>query len=363
MGGYERYVTSLLAALATLPGDERYVAFTERHYGPRVVPATPRVALRPVATLPRFIAKVLLQDQTYWPALLRRAAPDVVHTPIFAGMWRAPRPYVLTLHDLIPLRDPQSLTRSAAWYWRTILPRAVTRADAILTDSEFSRAEICAHFGLAPERVTAIPLGVDARFRPVENPVRLDEVRRHYGLAGDFLLFVGIASPRKNVDRLVAAFTALPDAVLGGTQLVLVGPPGWKNGALERVLATPRARTRVRRLGHVPDDELPALYTLARGAVNLSSYEGFGLPALEALACGSPLLCSATSAFPEVVGDCALLVDPLDRDAVGAGLAALLTDDDERAARRARGIRHAQAFTWRRTAEATLAVYRRVARR
>ena len=362
MGGYERYVTALLAALATLPGDERYVAFTERSYGPRIVPASARVAVRAVATLPRFIAKVLLQDQTYWPALLRRQHLDVVHTPIFAGMARAPRPYVLTLHDLIPLRDPGSLTRSAAWYWRTILPRAVARADAIITDSEFSRAEICTHFDLPRERVTAIPLGVDARFRPIRNDARRDEVRRQYGLDRDFLLFVGIPSPRKNVDRLVDAFTTLPDALLGDTQLVLVGPPGWKNGALERALAMQRARGRVRRLGHVADDDLPVLYGLARGAVNLSSYEGFGLPALEALACGTPLLCARTSAFPELVGDCALTVDPLDRDAVAAGLAALLGDAD-RDAQRARGIAHAQTFTWRRTAEATLAVYRRVAGR
>ena len=361
MGGYERYVVSLLSALAALPGDERYVVATERAYGPSVIPRHPRITPQPVTTLPRFITKVLLQDQTYWPALFRGFRADVVHTPIFAGMSRAPRPYVLTLHDLIPLRDPASVTRSAAWYWRTVLPRAVARADVVITDSEFSRAEILDEFGLAGDRVVTVPLGVDPRFAPVSDPARLAATRARYGLRERFLLFVGMPSPRKNVDRLVTAYAALPAATRRDTELVLVGPPGWKNDALTRALGAPGVAGCVRRLGVVADDDLPALYTLATGVVNLSSYEGFGLPALEALACGTPLVCARTSAFPEVVGDCALLVTPTDGHAVTAALAALLAGGTEVAARRERGIDHARGFTWHRTAAATLDAYRRAA--
>jgi alpha-1,3-rhamnosyl/mannosyltransferase len=362
MGGYERYVVSLLGGLAALSGDEDYVVVTDREYGPTVVPHDGRVRVHPVATLPRFILKVLLQDQSYWPALFRQLGATVIHTPIFAGMWRAPRPYVLTLHDLVPLRDAASLTRSAAWYWRTVLPRAVARADAIITDSEFSRAEIVAHFAVPSDRVIAIPLGVEARFAAIADRETLEDVRRRHALPERFLLFVGMPSPRKNVDRLVRVFATLPRAVRADARLVLVGPPGWKNAALDRELATPAARACVQRLGVVSDHDLPALYTLATGAVNLSRYEGFGLPALEALACGTPLVCARASAFPEVVGDCALLVPPTDDDAIAAGLTALLAPGADLAARRARGIERARRFTWRRTAAETLAVYRRVAR-
>ncbi len=127
------------------------VAFTERAYGPKLVPVGAEG--HALATLPRFLLKVLLQDQTYWPWLMRRAGVDVVHTPIFAGMVAAPRPYVLTLHDLIPLQTPEAVSRSAAAYWRLVLPRSVARADAIITGSEFTRREILDWFGLPPERV------------------------------------------------------------------------------------------------------------------------------------------------------------------------------------------------------------------
>lgn len=357
MGGYERYASSLLQALGELTGDHQMVVFTERTYGARVLPEGARMERHAPATLPLFIAKVLLQDQTYWPFLMRRTGVDVVHSPIFAGMTRAPRPYVLTVHDMIPIRAPATLTPMAAWYWRTVLPRAVARADRIITVSEFSRGEICDHFGLPPERVVSIPLGVAPRFRPLQHPEQRRGIRDRYRLAPPFLLFVGIASPRKNIDRLVSAFAQLPPSVRGDAELLLVGPPGWRSASLRRLLAGP-AGQHVRHLGVVPEDDLPGLYSLAQGAVNLSSYEGFGLPALEALACGTPLVCANAGAFPEVVQDCAILVDPRDEAAVRDALTKLLRADSDLRNRSERGVRRATEFTWERTAQATLAVYR-----
>ncbi len=359
MGGYERYASSLLRALVALPGSHRMVAFTERAYGPRLVPAG--AENQTVATLPKFLLKVLLQDQTYWPALMRRAGLDVVHTPVFAGMARAPKPYVLTLHDLIPLQQPDAISRTAAAYWRLVLPRAVARADAIITGAEFIRREILEWFALPPERVVVVPHGVEARFAPVDDPAIRDDVRRRYALPERFLLFVGIASPRKNLDRLVRAFGALRDAERGATHLVLAGPAGWKNEALAAALAASPVASRIRHVGVVADADLPALYATAVAAVNLSSREGFGLPALEALACGAPLVCADRTTFPEVVGDDAWLVDPDDERATAAALATVIAGGAEVEARRARGLVRARRFTWQRTAEATLAVYRGVA--
>ena len=359
MGGYERYAGRLLAALARLPGPHRMVAFTERAYGPRLVP--PGVEHHAVATLPRFLLKVFLQDQTYFPLLFRRARVDVVHTPIFAGMIAAPRPYVLTLHDLIPLQTPEVISRSAAAYWRLVLPRSVVRADAVITGSEFTRREILDWFGLPPERVVTVPHGVDPWFAPVDDEAARARVRARHALPTRFLLFVGIASPRKNLDRLVRAFGALRDDEREDAQLVFAGPAGWKNASFEAAVAASPVAERIRHLGVVADEDLPVLYSLATGVANLSSREGFGLPALEALACGVPLVCADRTSFPEVVGDAALLVDPDDEPAVARALAAVLAGGAEVEARRARGLVRARAFTWERAAAATLAVYRAVA--
>lgn len=359
MGGYERYVRSLLDALVRLPGEHVMVAFTERSYGPRLVP--PGAETHRLATLPRFVAKVLLQDQTYWPWLLRGARLDVMHTPIFAGMIRPPRPYVLTVHDLIPLQTPDVITRSAAWYWQVILPRSITRAEVVITGSEFTRGEVLERFGLPAERVVAIPHGVEPRFAPNDHEEVSRRVRERYRLPSRYLLFVGIASPRKNIDRLVRAFGALTDAERGEAHLLLAGPAGWKNARLAEALAASPIPQRIRHLGVVADEDLPALYGMAAGVANLSSREGFGLPALEAMACGTALVCANRTSFPEVVGDAALLVDPDDDDAIVRALAALLGGGPEIEARRARGLARAREFTWERAAAATLDVYRRLA--
>lgn len=359
MGGYERYASQLLEALVRLPGEHVMVAFTERVYGPRLVPIGAEA--HPLATIPRFLPKVLLQDQIYWPVIMRRANLDVVHTPIFAGMLASPRPYVLTVHDLIPLQMPAAVSRSAAWYWRALLPHTITRADAIITGSEFTRGEILDRFGLPPSRVVTVPHGVESRFAPVADAATVRRVRERYRLPPRYLLFVGIASPRKNIDRLVRAFGALTDAERDGSHLLLAGPAGWKNAALASALAASPVPHLIRHLGVVADDDLPALYSLAAGVANLSSREGFGLPALEALACGTPLVCANRTSFPEVVGDAALLVDPDDEEAVIRSLAVLLAGGSAVETRRVRGLERARSFTWERAAAGTLAIYRSVA--
>jgi glycosyltransferase involved in cell wall biosynthesis len=357
MGGYERYATRLLHALVGLPDPPDIVAFIERTYGPRLVPA--KAEARPVATLPKFLLKVMLQDQTYLPMLMRQARVDVVHTPIFAGMIAAPRPYVLTLHDLIPLQTPEAMSRSAA-YWRMVLPRAARRAAAIITGSDFTRDEIRAFFDFPSDRVITIPHGVEPRFAPVVDPAVLAPVRARHALPARFILFVGIASPRKNVDRLVRAFSALAESDRGDAQLVLAGPTGWNNESLDAAVAASPVAARIRRLGVVAEEDLPALYSIATAVATLSSREGFGLPALEALACGAPLVCANRTSFPEVVGDAALLVDPDDESAVTAALAEVLAGGAGVGARRTSGLARARTFTWERTAAATREVYRRV---
>lgn len=362
MGGYERYVRSLLGTFARDPHAPDLVVLTDRRYGPTIVPAHPRITTRRLHTLSRFVLKTMIQDQWQLPLVMRRLGVDVVHSPVFAGMGHAPRPYVLTLHDLIPLQQPASLSRSAAWYWRTILPRSVRRADRILTVSEFSRREILRHFDLPSDRVVAIPLAVDPAFLEHDTAAAREAVRARYRLPDVFLLFVGITSPRKNLPRIVDAFAALPVSVRGNAVLVLAGPTGWGNDALDAAVARAAPAARVQRIGVVDERDLPVLYRLARGVVSISLQEGFALPALEALASGTPLACADGTAYPELVDACALRVDPRDTAAITDALATLLEGGPEVEERRRRGRDRAAIFRWDRTAEATRVVYESVAR-
>ena len=320
--------------------------FTENAYGPKLVPVGAEG--HALATLPRFLLKVLLQDQTYWPWLMRRAGVDVVHTPIFAGMVAAPRPYVLTLHDLIPLQTPEAVSRSAAAYWRLVLPRSVARADAIITGSDFTRREILDWFGLPPERVVTVWHGVDPCFAPVDDEATQARVRARYRLPARFLLFVGIASPRKNIDRLVQAFGALRDDERGDAHLLLAGPAGWKNEALEAAIAATR-RVRIRHLGVVADADLPALYGLAAGVARISR-AAKGSDCRRSKRSRAVRRSSApTGRAFEVVGDAAWLVDPDDGAAVARALATVLAGGAEWVAT-GPWARPCRAFTWERAA-------------
>jgi alpha-1,3-rhamnosyl/mannosyltransferase len=260
------------------------------------------------------------------------------------------------------LQTPDAITASAASYWRLVLPQSIVRADVVITGSEFTRGEVLERFALPAERVVSIPHGVEPRFTPIDDDDVLRRVRDRYRLPPRYLLFVGIASPRKNIDRLIRAFGALTDRERGDAHLLLVGPRGWKNARLTDALAASPIPHLIRHLGVVPDEDLPALYSLASGVANLSSREGFGLPALEAMACGVPLVCADRTSFPEVVGDAALLVNPDDFDAIVGALATLLAGGEDVDVRRVRGLARARAFTWERAAAATLEIYRRLAR-
>ena len=293
-------------------------------------------------------------------SLARRHGYDLIHYPNQFGGALLPRRVrrVVTLHDLTPLLYPRYHPWQTVLGYRLLLRPALRRADRVLVDSAATRAEVV-DAGLAPaDRVTAIALGVGDGFRP---GVRSDDFARRYDLPERFVLTVGVFEPRKNHALLVDALAAL-HARGEPVGLVIAGREGW---GWQNPLDDPsRAHLRpwVRVLRNVPDADLPELYGRAAAFAYASLHEGFGLPLLEAMACGTPVVTSRSSSLPEVAGDAALLADPHDAASFADALRTILRDPALAARLVAAGAERARALSWRRTAERTLEVYESVCR-
>ncbi len=353
--GAGRYTLDLVSALARREDVElRLVA--RMNDAERWAALAPDALIEAVAPVARPLR--LAWEQTHLPRLLSRLAVEVHHGPHYTMPEAARLPKVVTVHDLTFFDHPEWHERSKSVFFRRATRVAARHAAALLCVSEATATrlrELCEP--RAPIHV--VRHGVDhERFRPDEPEPGMDAaVLSRMGVAAPYVAFVGTLEPRKDVPTLVAAFDRACSAHPGLT-LVLAGLPGWGADALEESISRARHRERIQRLGYVPDEAVPALLRRAAAVAYPSLEEGFGLPALEALACGSPLVTTTGSAMQEVAEGAALLVPPGDVDAVAGALDMLVRGDEALAIRRARGLEIAARHTWEASAEAHVAVYR-----
>lgn len=297
-------------------------------------------------------------DQVSLAGAARRDRAEVFLSPYYKMPLACPCPAVITIHDLLFLEFPPARRHAAPFYrllFRVAAGLTARRAAAVLTDSEWSRRDLTRRLRLPADRVVPIPLGVSPRFRPVP-PDRVRPVAARYGLDGEYLLYVGNFRPHKNVGALLTAYAALPASLRRRVPLALAGDPATGAGPLQAAAASRGLTDAVRFLGAIPDADLPALYAGATLFCFPSLAEGFGLPPLEAMACGAPVLCSDAAALPEVVGAAARLVDARRPEALAAALEGLLGDAAARARLREQGLARAAEFTPARFAARVLAV-------
>ncbi|MBI3993677.1 MAG: glycosyltransferase family 4 protein [Candidatus Lambdaproteobacteria bacterium] len=318
-----------------------------------LIPARVRHAVRrlPYAYEARDkLAEVVLRQST--------AGQDFLyHEPNYIAV-RFAGPSVVTVSDLSHLRYPHFHPRVNVKRLEKHLGRSVAEAAQVITHSEFIRQELVGMMGVPPERISIVSLGVSEEFRP-RSEAELTPVLEPHGLAGvPYLLSVCTLEPRKNLSGLIQAFASLPKSVRRTHPLVLVGHKGWLTESIESRMRPLQDQGELLWLGYVPSATLPMLYAGAYGFTYPSFYEGFGLPPLEAMACGVPVLTSNVSAMPEVVGRAAAMIDPLDVDDIARGLQRLLYDHDFRQTAKQAGFELAREYTWKRCVDQTIAAYR-----
>ncbi len=348
--GISAYIAHLLEHLPTADQGLRYLVFV----GQGETPTHPRIETHRAKLPTRHPMVRILWEQTILPWHIRRENAALLHAPAFVGPLLCTRPQIITVHDLSFLRYPHFFRRGNRLYLSTMTRLACRRAHAIIAVSNFTADETTSLLGIPPERVHTIYHGVTPNFRPLP-PETVTRFRRQRHLPDRFILHVGTLEPRKNLRTLVRAFARLQRP---NTHLILVGGKGWLYHQLFAEVERLGLNEHVHFPGYVPSAELPLWYNAAEGFAYISHYEGFGLPVLEALACGVPTLTSNTTSLPEAAGDAALTVPPDDVEAVADGLHRLLTDRTLRQQLRQRGPRHAARFTWQATAQRTARLYR-----
>ena len=355
--GIGRFLRNFLEGVAALRPPHDILVYGDARTDPGAVPPPATLRVVPGRT-------TLWWDHVSLPRAAARDGVDVLFSPYDKGPLRGRCPLVLTVHDLLflTLSEFHGVRRALYNRWYTLLHRRMfDRAAAILTVSTASRDDLVALFGVPPERIRIVPNAVTGTCRRVEDGTEIERVKARYGIAGDYLMYVGNFKPHKNVKTLLEAYARLPQPVQNRCLLLLCGYLDDFGEQVRRAAAARSLGDRVVFPGAVPDGDLPALYSGASAFVFPSLYEGFGIPPLEAMACGTPVVCSDAPPLPDVVGKAALVVNARRPEAVAEAIARVLNDPGLQSDLRAKGLERVKHFAIERVARMIIDILEQVA--
>jgi glycosyltransferase involved in cell wall biosynthesis len=353
--GAGNYIIQLVRAFSRHTSQVEFTIFTQRHALP-LLAVSERPGFKLVALPDANPALRLLWEQTAFPILAARHKLDLLHSLHYTIPLAYPGRSVVTFHDLTFFLFPHLHILPKRVFFRTFIQLSRRRAAAIIADSESTRQDAIRLANVPPGKIHTVLLGVTPDFHPESDPAALQSVRQMYNLPERFLLFVGLLEPRKNLPVLLQAFASLPPQQ-PQAKLVIVGRQGWMYQQTLQLVQSLGLEQQVHFTGYVNQADLPRVYNLAEMAVYPSTYEGFGLPVLEAMACGTPVITTNVSSMPEIAGEAGVMVPPGDMTALAQAIERLLSDPLERQRRAALGLERAAQFTWERTAAETLDVY------
>ena len=355
--GVANYVFGLLRGLATVDAETAYVVFATPHLIAELGIARPNFRFVPIEFPARGLR--LAWEQIGLPRRIRQERLDLLHSPHYTMPLRHPVRSVVTFCDMTFLLHPELHQPVKRAFFPAMMRWSARHADRLITISSSTRDDLSRLWHVDPARVTPVPLAAGAEYHPA-TPEAVAAVCARHGLRpGGYILYVGVLEPRKNVDRLVAAFGRAA-ASLPGLDLVIAGKRGWMYDQIFAQVQALGLGHRVRFTGYVAQEDLPGLYSGARLFAYPSRYEGFGLPVLEAMRCGVPVVTTNVSSMPEVAGDAALLVSPDDEIALAEAMTRLVADPALAADLGRRGRERAALFSWERCARETREVYQRV---
>lgn len=300
----------------------------------------------------------LIWENATLPLQAFKKKVDVLHTPAFAApFWKGKWRTVVTIHDLIGKLFPQNLSVISRWYWGIWIPSINRCADRIIVDSECTKQDLIRHLRTKSDKIRVVPLAAGDHFRPRKNPDEIQRVCNRFCIRRPYILFVGNVEPRKNLLHIMRAFAKVVQDKKFDHSLVIVGSQSWDYPAALSLMKELDLSDRVNFLNYVNEDDLVGLYNGGDLLVFPSLYEGFGLPILEAMKCGMPVLTSNLSSMPEVAADAAYYVDPYREGEIESGIEAILSNRQLQEKLRAKGLIQAQKFSWKKVAEQTIAVY------
>src|SRR5438132_1662501 len=354
LAGNETYAVNLIEALAQIDQVNQYTLYVTRDEAvARFADRWPNFQVK--RTLPH---TPLVRIPLTLSVELRRSPVDLLHVQYTAPPF-ARCPIVSTIHDLSFEHLPETFTRHSRAQLRLTVRRTARKAARILTLSEFSRRDIIETYAVNPDRVLVTPAAAPARFAPVENETELKEIRERYRIKANYLLSLGSLQPRKNLARLIEAYASLQKLCSNDQlpQLVFAGKPGWLDDEIYRAAQRENRNESIKFIGYVPEKDLPALYSGAICFVYPSFFEGFGLPVLEAMQCGTAVIAGNRTSLPEVTGEAALLFDPFDSGALAEAIGRVVDKPGYREELRVKGLERARAFSWTTTAKLTLQAY------